>query len=150
MSVEDISALPVAELAAENANLFLWVPAGFNRVGVGVDVAKAWGFETVGEFVWAKKNYGLGAFPRPQHEILLVCRRGRLGFSRRDVGSVLVATQERAPNNGGKVHSAKPAAMYDLIESASPGPYLELFARQPRLGWDAWGFGFEAQEAVHA
>lgn len=41
-------------------------------------------------------------------------------------------------------HSVKPAASYDLIESVSPGPYVELFARQPRLGWDSWGYGYEA------
>lgn len=150
MPVEDIAALPVGELAAEDAHLYLWVPAGFNREGYGVFVARAWGFQPTGEIVWAKKNYGMGAFPRPQHEILLVCRMGKLPFARRDIGSVVFASQERGSNNGGKVHSAKPPAVYDVIEAASPAPRVELFARQPRLGWDSWGDGFESREVVEA
>jgi hypothetical protein len=88
MPLEDIYALPVADLAADNAALWLWVTAGHNRAGVGMACAQAWGFSIVGEFVWAKPNYGMGAFPRPQHEILLVCRRGSVVFDRADVGSV--------------------------------------------------------------
>jgi len=139
MSLEDIQALRVADLAEDDAHLYLWVPAKFNREGVGVATATAWGFQVVGEIVWDKINYGLGAFPRPQHEIALVCRRGGLPFARRDIGSVLRASVERIPNNGGKRHSAKPEAFLDLVERASPGPYLELFARRNRLGWDTWG-----------
>lgn len=51
--------------------------------------------------------------------------------------------------NGGKTHSAKPAAALDLVESVSPGPYVELFARRPRLGWDSWGYGFESAPGLH-
>lgn len=139
MSLDDIFALPVTDLAAVNAHLYLWVTADFNRKGVGVQCSEAWGFEVVSEIVWKKKNFGMGAFPRPQHEILLICRRGKLNYVPRDVGSVQTWSQPRAHNNGGKVHSAKPDGAIDLIERASPGPYLELFARRKRMGWDTWG-----------
>jgi N6-adenosine-specific RNA methylase IME4 len=80
----------------------------------------------------------MGVFPRPQHEILMVCRRGPLAFSTNDVGSVQDWKQDYSLN-GGKHHSRKPDAALDLIERVSPGPYLELFARRQRLGWSTWG-----------
>jgi hypothetical protein len=55
---------------------------------LGVDVAEAWGFDVISEIVWDKLNFGLGKFPRPQHEILLVCRRGSLPFQVNNAGSV--------------------------------------------------------------
>lgn len=139
MPLEWISALPVGTWAEPDAHLYLWVPSSFNREGFGVQVARAWGFAVVSEIVWMKPNFGLGKFPRPQHEILLVCRRGTLPFQVRNAGSVQLWTRYYGPNNGGKVHSVKPEGAYALIERASPGPYLELFARRPRLGWDVWG-----------
>lgn len=139
MSFGEIEALPVGELAEDAAHLYLWVVAKFNRQGHGVRAAEAWGFHVVNEIVWDKVNFGLGAFPRPQHEIVLVCRRGSLPFVPRNVGSVQRWPVERIPNNGGKRHSAKPEAFLDLVERASPGPYLELFARRNRLGWATWG-----------
>lgn len=122
MSLDDIMALPVSEMAEDDAHLYLWVPAKLNREGKGVATAKAWGFEVVSEIVWLKPSFGMGRFPRPGHEIVLVCRRGHLPFT--------------APFN---VHSAKPDGFMDLVEIASPGPYLELFSRRARLGWDTWG-----------
>lgn len=137
-TLEWIEALPVGELASPHSHLYLWVPARFNREGHGVDV-RAWGFEVVSEIVWDKLNFGLGKFPRPQHEIVLVCRRGKLPFQVNNVGSVQRWHQPRAKGNGGRIHSAKPDGFLDLVEQASPGPYLELFARRQRLGWDTWG-----------
>jgi N6-adenosine-specific RNA methylase IME4 len=143
MPLEWIEALPVAAIAEPDAHLYLWVPARLNRRGVGVRVANAWGFEDVAEIVWKKPNFGLGKFPRPQHEILLVCRHGTLPFRVNNVGSVQEWRQMRdGPSKfggPGKTHSAKPQGSYDLIEQASPPPYVELFARRHRLGWDVWG-----------
>lgn len=138
MTIEAIKALPVGGLALEDAHLYLWVTPELNRQGVGVAVAEAWGFKVLNEIIWAKRNFGMGWFPRPGHEQLLVCRRGRLNFARRDVHSVQTWDHPRA-YGGSKIHSAKPDASLDLIESVSPGPYLELFARRKRLGWHAWG-----------
>lgn len=137
--IEWIKSLPVSDLAEKDAHLYLWVPARFNREGFGVDVVRAWGFEVVSEIVWDKINFGLGKFPRPQHEILLVCRRGTLPFQLNNIGSVQRWHALRAKGNGGRIHSAKPDGALDLIEQASPGPYLELFARRARFGWDYWG-----------
>jgi N6-adenosine-specific RNA methylase IME4 len=139
MTLDEIKALRVSDHAEDDAHLYLWVTAGFNREGIGVDVARAWGFKVVSEIVWAKPSFGLGKFPRPQHEILLVCRRGTLSFALNNAGSVQSWHQPRGRGNGGKIHSAKPDGSYDLIAAASPGPYLEMFARSQRLGWDTWG-----------
>lgn len=143
MSIEDIAALPVDGIAQPNAHLYLWVTPKLNREGVGVEIARAWGFDVFSEIIWAKVNFGMGSFPRPGHEPVLVCRRGKLPFARRDVHSV---QRWDHPRDGrfGKIHSAKPDAFLDLVESASPGPYIELFARRARFGWDTWG-----DEALH-
>lgn len=145
MAVQEIAALPVADLAhPDGAFLFLWATDEVYREGQAVQVARAWGFEPCGpSLIWHKPNFGMGYFPRPAHESLLVCRRGRLKWNDTPaaVGTPSVQTwgAGRAPNNGGKVHSAKPDAALDLIERVAPGPYVELFARRARFGWDYWG-----------
>ncbi len=139
MTLDAIKALDVASLAEADAHLYLWVTAGFNREGIGVDVVRAWGFKVVSEIIWAKPSFGLGKFPRPQHEVLIVARRGSLPFALNNAGSVQWWKQPRGKGNGGKTHSAKPDGSYDLVAQASPGPYLEMFARRQRLGWDTWG-----------
>lgn len=142
MTLDDIAALPVADLAEPDAHLYLWVTPELHRNGEGVRVAEAWGFRVIHEIIWAKPNFGMGAFPRHQHEPLLVCRRGNLPFALRDVGSVQRWSQPYLTTTGtgaGKTHSAKPDGALDLIEQASPGPYVEMFARRARFGWDYWG-----------
>lgn len=143
MTLEEIRVLPVADLAEDDAHLYLWVTPEHHRCGGGVSVAEAWGFKVIHEIIWAKPNFGMGAFPRHQHEPLLVARRGKLPFALRNVGSVQRWPQPyTTTRNGGtgKTHSAKPDAALDLIEQASPGPYLEMFARRARLGdWSYWG-----------
>jgi N6-adenosine-specific RNA methylase IME4 len=138
MSIDDIAALPVADLADDNAHLFLWIPDCHLIEGHGARIARAWGFEPGRVLVfWKKTGFGLGTFPRPQHEALIVCKRGSLPFDVRNAGSVV---EWKLPyENGARKHSRKPDGALDLIEQASPGPYLELFARRQRLGWDTWG-----------
>lgn len=139
MSLEDILALPVPNVAHQDGNLFLWVTARLNREGVGVRVARGWGFEPCGEIVWDKPNPGGGRFPRACHEVLLVCSRGATTLTGPfNVRSVQQWKQPRRPD-GSKIHSAKPDAALELIERHSPGPYLEMFARRQRLGWSTWG-----------
>ena len=140
MTLDAIKALPVAELAAADAHLFLWVTPELYRLGEGVAVARSWGFEPVDEIIWEKPNLGMGAFPRHVHEPLLIARRGSLAFGgSRSVRSVQRWSQRYVGNGGGKSHSAKPDGALDLIEQVSPGPYVELFARRARFGWDYWG-----------
>jgi N6-adenosine-specific RNA methylase IME4 len=138
MTMEAIHALPVAAIAEDNAHLYMWTTVKLNAAGLGKATVEAWGFDWVGEIVWKKANFGFGWFPRPQHEILVIARRGRLPFKHRNVGSVQEWKQDYSAN-GGKRHSVKPDAALDLVESNSPGPYLEMFARRNRLGWDTWG-----------
>lgn len=143
-TVDEIAAMPVGDLAAADAYLFLWVTPKLFREGEGVRVARAWGFEPFAEYIWHKPNFGTGAVPRAAHEPLLVARRGSPPVSDdRGIPSVQRWNQDRASGNGGKVHSQKPSAALDLIERTSPGPYVELFCRRPRFGWDSWGHGYE-------
>jgi N6-adenosine-specific RNA methylase IME4 len=137
MSIEEIVALPVTDLADSDAHLYLWVPDQFLIDGSAAQVALAWGFKPGRLLIWRKTGYGLGRFPRPQHEAIVVCRRGNLPFNVADVGSV--QTWKFPYENGARAHSRKPDGAIDLIERASPGPYLELFARRARFGWDYWG-----------
>ena len=143
MSVDEIAALDVLRVADADCRLFLWIPDQFLIVGDGERVCSAWGFKPGRLLVWRKPGYGLGAFPRPQHEAILVAKRGSPALLRRDVGSVQDWKQVYAPQGPSgvpaKVNSAKPDGFLDLVESVSPGPYLELFARRQRLGWDTWG-----------
>lgn len=136
MGLSAILTLPVAELAESAAALFLWVPASMNREGVGVAVARAWGFDPVSEFVWAKGMRLGGSFPRVCHEIVLVCRRGEHHFT----GQHWIDSVQRWRLVGqGTQCSIKPDGFLDMVEQNSPGPYVELFSRRHRLGWDVWG-----------
>ena len=140
MSVEDIAALPVDGLAAADCHLFLWCTRKVFREGQGADVARAWGFEPCGEIIWGLRNPGMGQVLGNDHEPVLIARRGNLPFTR---GVRLIGChfwrQTYALGKRGKAHSAKPEAFMDLVESVSPGPYVELFSRRHRLGWDVWG-----------
>ena len=115
MPIEEIIALPVSDLAADAAHLFLWATREVFREGQAVAVARAWGFEPCGEIIWRKRNFGTGAFPRPGHEPVLIARRGALPFTGpRNVHSVQEWAQTYA-TNGGKSHTAKPPGLCDLV-----------------------------------
>lgn len=137
LSLEEIAALPVRELAEDDAHLYLWT---INRyVEDAYDVARAWGFKPSTLIVWAKTPIGggMGGSWGISTEYVLFCRRGSL----RATGHVTGTWHNwpRPYENGKPKHSAKPDAFTDLVEQVSPGPYLELFARRQRLGWDTWG-----------
>jgi N6-adenosine-specific RNA methylase IME4 len=137
MSVDDICSLPVDDLAEKDAHLYLWIPDSLLVEGTAKKVVEAWGFPVGRLLIWEKPSYGLGAFPRSQHEAVMVTRRGSgRPFRICDVGSVI---RWKQLYHRGKVNSAKPEGFLDLVEAASHGPYLELFARRNRLGWDTWG-----------
>jgi N6-adenosine-specific RNA methylase IME4 len=139
MTLEEIKALPVADLVEEPAHLYLWVPNSL--IAEGLEVLKAWGFEFKTLLVWHKirsdggsDGRGCGFYFRNVTEIVLFGVRGKnartLVPGRRQVN--LIATRKRE-------HSRKPDELYPLIENCSPGPYIELFARSPRAGWTSWG-----------
>lgn len=140
MSVDDICALPVAELAADDAHLYLWATRKVFREGDAARVARAWGFEPAGEIIWGLRNVGMGTRSiANDHEPVLVATRGSLPFAASEPMGVHFWRQTY---NGkwGKAHSAKPEAFLDFVEGNSPEPRLEMFARRARLGgWDYWG-----------
>ena len=131
MSKTEIASLPVRELAEPDAHLYLWTINAY--VETAYEVARAWGFRPVTLLVWCKAPNGIGlggAFSNTT-EYALFARRGTLpAKERRDT---TWWNWKRGQ------HSAKPEAFLDMVESVSPGPYLELFARRQRLLWDTWG-----------
>ncbi|HEY4452344.1 MAG TPA: MT-A70 family methyltransferase [Solirubrobacteraceae bacterium] len=141
MSIEALAALRVSELAAPAAHLYLWTTDDRLLNGDAVRVAEAWGFTARRTLVWVKRGIGLGHGWRPGHEIVLLCRRGSLPFGDVSIPTAFEAKRPymRSGRSGGRDHSAKPHAFLDFVEQVSPGPYLELFARRARFGWDYWG-----------
>jgi len=137
MTVDEICALPVKEMADEDAHLYLWT---INRyIEQSYAVARAWGFEPSTMLVWAKNPLsGLGGAFTISTEYVLFCRRGTLPCRSRVTGTWW--NWKRPYNKAGKPqHSKKPEAFQDIVEQVSPGPYLELFARRKRPGWAVWG-----------
>lgn len=129
LSVEEIAAMPVASLAAENAHLWLWTTNAF--LFSCPAIIEAWGFEFRSTYVWCKPIMGLGNYLRCSHEILLFAIRGSAPFGMRDQKSWGVFDRGE--------HSAKPEQVRHLVERASPGPYLELFGRRAVEGWTVYG-----------
>jgi N6-adenosine-specific RNA methylase IME4 len=138
MTLGEIAALPVESVAADDAHLFLWITDEFLLGGTHTMVTEAWGFYWIPPvIVWHKPNAGLGRILRPAHEFLVIARRGDARLN--EISERTVHEWRQVYENGAKVHSAKPDGALDLIERLSPGPYLEMFARRQRLGWDTWG-----------
>jgi N6-adenosine-specific RNA methylase IME4 len=136
LSMDDIAALAVADLAADDAHLYLWTTNLHLRQTF--NVMDAWGFSFRTVLTWCKTGHlGLGHYFRTNTEHVLFGVRGSLRTEDRCQG-----TWFQAPKRG---HSVKPPQFADVVERTSPGPYVELFARQPRLGWDHWGYGYEAE-----
>ena len=138
LEFEAINALPVADVAARNAHLYLWVPNAL--LPYGLRALEAWGFRYVSNIVWAKRRKdggpdgrGVGFYFRNVTEMLLFGVRGSMRTLQPARSQVnMIETRKRE-------HSRKPDEQYKLIETCSPGPYLELFARYPQPGWVAWG-----------
>src|SRR5579862_385395 len=139
MRLEEIMALPVGEIAATPAHLYLWCPNAL--LPEGLAVMKAWGFNYKSNLVWHKvrkdggsDGRGVGFYFRNVTELILFGVRGKkartLAPGRRQVN--LLATRKRE-------HSRKPDEQYEIIEACSPGPFVELFARGVRSNWHCWG-----------
>lgn len=129
LPVDDICALPIGELAAENSHLHLWTTNAF--LEDAFRVIRAWGFEYKSCFLWVKPTIGIGNYWRVSHEFLLLGIRGSCPFLDRAQRSWLQC--------GRGAHSSKPEQVRDAIEKVSPGPRLELFARRVSPGWTSWG-----------
>ena len=142
MEMDDIAALPVADLCAPDAVLLMWVV--WPTLPEALAVIASWGFKykTCG-FCWLKADpyrlwgleedvrMGLGYWTRANSEMCLLATRGKPKRQHADVKQAIIAPRRE--------HSRKPDGIHQRIERLVAGPYLELFARQKRPGWDVWG-----------
>ncbi|MCG8369231.1 MAG: MT-A70 family methyltransferase [Proteobacteria bacterium] len=139
LGLEAIKEIPVCSVTGDTAHLYLWVPNALLQEGL--EVLDAWGFTYKTNLVWHKvrkdggpDGRGVGFYFRNTTELILFGVKGKnartLAPGRRQVN--IMRTRKRE-------HSRKPDEQYEIIESCSPGPYLELFARGPRDRWTCWG-----------
>ena len=138
MRIEELCALPVAEIADRDCALFLW--ATFPQLPEALRLITAWGFvyKTVA-FVWLKQNrkaltwfYGLGFWTRSNAEICLLATKGHPKRQSAGIHQLVISPVER--------HSKKPDEVREkIVELMGDVPRIELFARQQTPGWDVWG-----------
>jgi N6-adenosine-specific RNA methylase IME4 len=135
MPTPEICLIPVDEIVAESAHLYLWVTAA--HLADGLAVMRAWGFTYKQYLVWAKitasgsLKMGTGNYWRHCTELVLFGTRGKAPVLAHDELNLFWAPLGE--------HSEKPAVLHERIERVSPGPYLEMFAREARPGWTVWG-----------
>lgn len=131
MTLGEIKQLPVQEIADTNAHLYLWTINKY--IAESYDIARAWGFEPVTLLTWCKPKHGIGIggtfIQTTEH--LLFCRKGTLKSTKRIDTTWWLFRRS--------IHSKKPDDFRRMIEEVSPGPRVELFARQTNPGWDVWG-----------
>ena len=138
LSLEEIMEIPVSLVSAEKSHLYLWVPNALLQEGL--EVMKEWGFQYKANIVWHKirkdggpDGRGVGFYFRNTTELVLFGIRGKmrtLSPGRSQVNIIRTQKQE---------HSRKPLELYQICEKCSPGPYLEIFARGKKEGWDVFG-----------
>ena len=130
MPLADICELPVADIAADDCVLWLWVTSPL--LEEAFDVIKAWGFKYKTSMVWDKQKHNVGHYVSVRHELLLICTKGTPPKVPKLVDSVVSIPRGE--------HSAKPSEFRDLIKELYPkGRRVELFARESHTGWKAWG-----------
>ena len=134
MKTTEIMELPIKEIAADDAHLYLWVTNNF--LPDGLRVMGAWGFRYVTIITWNKDRIGLGQYFRGLTEHCLFGVKGRLPYKAISGKRQQGKTGFYAPKTE---HSVKPEEMRLMIERVSYPPYIELFARQETEGWDTWG-----------
>lgn len=142
MSVEELMQLPVGLWAAENAHLYLWTTNTF--IVEAHSLARAWGFEVKTILTWFKNQMSMGYYFRGNPEHVIFGVRGTMRTRERNV-----TTGFMAPRGS---HSEKPSTFYDIVERMSWGPYLDVFARKQRMGWDTFGdeaFNFGTEHPAH-
>jgi len=131
MPFADLMELPVGDLADDDCHLYLWIT---NRsLPKGFALMERWGFRYITMLTWVKPHYGMGNYFRGQTEHVLFGVKGSQPLKRKDLPTVFFADRGK----GG--HSSKPPEFFDLVQSASPGPFLEMFSRTERPDWTTWG-----------
>lgn len=139
MSLKEIRELPVEAVVKDTAHLYLWVPNAL--LAEGLQVLEHWGFTYKTNLIWYKirkdggpDRRGVGFYFRNVTEMVLFGVRGKNARTLQPGRS-----QENIISSRKREHSRKPDEQYNIIESCSWGPFLELFARGPRKGWVSWG-----------
>lgn len=131
MTIEEILALPIENMAEKNCHLYLWIT---NRsLPKGFGLMEKWGFRYVTMITWVKPSFGIGNYFRGSTEHILFGIRGSLPLLRSDQ-----PTHFEAPRPGIR-HSGKPEFSYKIIETCSPGPWIQIFGGEDRSGWARWG-----------
>lgn len=123
--------------SAAQAHLYLWAISA--HVDWAYVVARAWGFDPVVLWTWKKPGLGVGRFQCNTEHVLVARKGSRLGNPFGGGGRHTPATNGTLFEWPRGAHSTKPDSFYALVEKLSPGPYLEMYARRPRVGWDVWG-----------
>ncbi|MGK8508227.1 MT-A70 family methyltransferase [Nocardia asiatica] len=139
MSLDAIKAMPVADLAEDNAHLWLWVTNASLRDGY--DVMQEWSFTPRSVLTWVKPRLQLGVYLRNMTEHVLFGTRGKAPVNFRAQPTWFIAPVQE--------HSHKPEEQYAIVERVSSGPYLELFARRRQPGWDIWGNEVDSDLMIH-
>lgn len=138
MSLDEVLQLPVGAWAEDDAALYLWTTNNF--LWDARRIVRAWGFEPRTLLTWVKgridgvrlvQQMGLGYSFRNSTEHVIYAERGKPAILNHDMPTAFVA-----PRHG---HSEKPDVFYDIVEHVSPGPYLDVFARKQRMGWETFG-----------
>jgi len=129
MSLDRIKALPVSDLAEDDAHIWVWTTNATLRYGY--DVLEAYGFTYRSPLTWMKPRLQLGQYLRNMTETVLFGTRGKAPVNFRAQPTWFIAPVQD--------HSHKPEEQYAIIERVSSGPYVELFARRRQPGWDVWG-----------
>jgi len=131
MSIQQLEKLDVGGLADEDCHIYLWIT---NRsLPKGFRLLETWGFRYITAITWVKPHFGMGNYFRGQTEHVLFGVKGSQPLKRKNVGTVFTA------DRGPKGHSSKPPSFLELVESCSPGPFIEMFSRSNRDGWVTWG-----------
>jgi len=123
----------------DTAHCYMWVTNNFLEDGLWL--MRELGFRYITNLVWTKDKMGLGQYFRGQHELLLFGVRGETILTDGTWSTWLGRGELKRTR-----HSEKPLAAYTMIEAASPGKWLEIFAREPRDGWLCWGNEIEASK----
>jgi len=131
--IEYLKQIPIAD----NAHLYLWVTNNF--LPDGLETIVELGFRYVTNIVWVKDRFGLGQYFRGQHELCLFAVKGRLPYKHEDNPNRSCCTEPTVIHAKRQKHSKKPVEMYNKIEAVSYPPFIEVFARERRDGWDAYG-----------
>jgi N6-adenosine-specific RNA methylase IME4 len=141
MSITELCALPVRDIAEDDAVLFLWTTSPL--LEDTFQIIKAWGFKYKSSFIWDKVKHNMGHYNSVRHEFLLVCTRGSCTP---DVKKLFDSVQsiERSEK-----HSQKPSEFRQIIDTIYPsGSRIELFAREAADGWTTWGNEADGQQAA--